>query len=340
MELAGVGFDAQAHAALVAELKKERAAIAARFDAACRAAGRADLAEAGIPETADDKAALLAELLPEEEWAAWPVTAKSGRKSTRRADLRRAASHEPIAALADLSIVDKAITAFGVGLVTQVSPVTGRVHASYNVGAAKSGRVTCSAPNLQQVPHRDARFRKLFVASPGHLLVGADYTAMEMRAAAHIAKDAALTDIIKRQLDPHRMTAAKMLGIAPDQVTDEQRKAAKPVNFGSLYGMGPKGLVASAWQNYGLVFTLAQAEGFLDAFARAYPDVERWRRKHADRCRDRGYVRIGRDADKNIGRLFRFAWNTKPEQREFWFPQAATCRSKAPAPTPRCWRWR
>ena len=123
-------------------------------------------------------------------------------------------------------------------------PITGRIHAHYRVAGTASGRASCSGPNLQQVP-KDARFRALFVPEPGNVFIIADYASMEMRAAAHISGDIAMREAFENGLDLHRVTAARMTGKALDDVTAEERKGAKAVNFGSIYGQGAAGLVGS-----------------------------------------------------------------------------------------------
>ena len=104
---------------------------------------------------------------------------------------------------------------------------------------------------------RSKRFRALFVPAPGNILAVADYSSMELRAAAYISGDPAMTAAFERGDDLHRITAAKMTGKDPADVTDEQRSAAKRVNVGAAYGMGAPGLVKSAWEGYGTVLTLA-----------------------------------------------------------------------------------
>ena len=103
----------------------------------------------------------------------------------------------------------------------------------------------------------------------------------------------------------HRVTAARMTGKALDDVTAEERKGAKAVNFGSIYGQGAAGLVGSAWANFDTVLGLAEARAWQDAFAASYPQLVRWRREHYERCEERGYIVIGKDAETDgIGRIW------------------------------------
>jgi DNA polymerase-1 len=148
--------------------------------------------------------------------------------STKKSELRRAAHYPPIAALTKIAVLDKQLSSFGITLAAQVSPVTGRIHADYRVAGAITGRASCSSPNLQQIP-RDNRFRALFVAAPGNLLVAADFSSMELRAAAEISGDAAMRNAFERGDDLHRLTAAMVTGKKPEEVTAEERSLRIPV---------------------------------------------------------------------------------------------------------------
>ena len=116
----------------------------------------------------------------------------------------------------------------------------GRLHTRFNQAVAATGRLSSANPNLQNIPIRTElgqRIRKAFIAGPGHLLVVADYSQIELRILAHIAEETALIEGFARGEDIHRATAATIFGIAPELVTGEQRRAAKTINFGILYGM-------------------------------------------------------------------------------------------------------
>ena len=305
MKMRGFKLDLGMHAELMKDLADERAAASEAYVQACADIGRSDLA-ATIPGTPRQKADLLEALLTSDELARWQRTPRSGALSTRRSDLRRAAHYPPIAELVKLSSIDKLTTAFGPTLTALVSPITGRLHADYRIAATASGRASCSRPNLQQAP-RDPRFRALFRPEPGNVLVVADYSSMELRAAAHISGDGAMADAFKRGLDLHRITAARMSGKKTEDVTPEERRAAKAVNFGSAYGLGARGLVQSAWTGYGIVIGEQEAARWLAAFETAYPQFARWRREHAERCEDQQRIVIGRDAAKGIGRMYPFS---------------------------------
>ena len=242
--------------------------------------------------------------LPEANLAAWPKTKTSGELSTAASELERAAFLPAMRPLLSIKRMEKLLSSFGESLKVQVHPLTGRVHASYNVAGTKSGRWSCHAPNLQQVPggRLAPGFRAIFQAPEGRVLIGADYSQMELRAAAEVSDDPALRKIYEDGLDLHLLTAAAMAGVDPSAVTKEQRGRAKPVNFGSIYGMGANGLAAAAWNGYRVEMTTQEAENALQAFFRNYPALKRWMRRHADECQARRRITIG------VGRTLENAW--------------------------------
>ncbi len=246
---------------------------------------------------------MLEVLLTSDELARWRRTEKSGALSTKRSELLRAAHYPPILALVKLSRIDKILTSFGQTLTALVSPATGRIHAHYRVASTASGRASCAGPNLQQIP-RDPRFRALFVPAPGFVFIVADYSSMELRAAAYRSRDAAMTAAFEQGLDLHKLTAARMTGKPLEEVTDEERKGAKAVNFGAIYGQGAAGLVQSAWAQWGLVLDLTEAKAWLKTFDDTYYGFAQWRRDHYRRCEERLRIVIGKDADRGIGRIY------------------------------------
>jgi DNA polymerase I-like protein with 3'-5' exonuclease and polymerase domains len=154
----------------------------------------------------------------------------------------------------------------------------GRVYPRWVQLGANSGRMACSAPNMQNLPRGD--YRKCVAAPPGRVLVKADYSQIELRIAAKVSGDRALMAAYERGEDLHTLTARQVLGIA--EVTKEHRQLAKALNFGLLYGMGAKGFRNYARSHYGLELTEEQAEGYRQAFFRAYPGLRRWHRSMGD----------------------------------------------------------
>ena len=162
---------------------------------------------------------------------------------------------------------------------------------------------------FQQMP-RDPAFRNCFIAAPGNVLVVADYSSMELRAAAEIADCAVLRKDFADGVDLHRRLAAQMFAVPEDQVTDEQRQAAKPINFGTIYGAGGKGLAASAWASYDVVMTAAQAQAARDRFLARCSPLARSMHSNADLCQRRGYIAIGK-----FGRVIKADWEAASADR-------------------------
>ena len=156
---------------------------------------------------------------------------------------------------------------------------------------------------FQQVP-RDPRFRALFVPEPGNVFIIADYASMELRAAAYISEDHAMTKAFEQGLDLHRLTASQMTGKDLADVTDEERKGAKCVNFGSVYGQGAGGLVQSAWDQFDVVLDFDEAKAWSQTFADTYYGFTRWRSVHFRACERRRYIVIGKQARDGIGRIY------------------------------------
>jgi DNA polymerase-1 len=163
----------------------------------------------------------------------------------------------------------------------------GRLHTRFNQAVAATGRLSSVNPNLQNIPVRTElgqRIRRAFVADPGAVLLAADYSQVELRILAHIAPEPALVEAFRRGEDIHRSTAATVLGVAPELVTAEQRRAAKTINFGIMYGMSAYGLAAA------LGIGRAEAEAFIQAYLGRYEGVRRYREETLERARREGKV--------------------------------------------------
>jgi DNA polymerase-1 len=171
-----------------------------------------------------------------------------------------------------------------------VHPVTGRVHAEYWQMAAASGRTASSNPNMQQVP-REREIRQCFGVAPGHALVVADYSQIELRIVAEESGDERMIEAFRRGADIHRQTAALVTGKNPEEVTKAERQMAKAVNFGICYGMGASGLVAYAHDAYGVAMSQAEAETFRKRYFEAYAGVAKWHHRQLWRAKKHGGVR-------------------------------------------------
>ncbi len=168
-----------------------------------------------------------------------------------------------------------------------VNPETGRLHTDYNQTGAETGRISSSSPNLQNIPIRTEegrRIRKAFVAQAGWLLLAADYSQIELRILAHVSQDPTMLAAFARGEDIHASTAAKVYGVPLDQVTSDQRRVAKAVNFGLMYGQGAYGLA----QQTGM--TPEQAARFIETYFQTYPTVKRYLDNTRRQAAEQGYV--------------------------------------------------
>jgi DNA polymerase I-like protein with 3'-5' exonuclease and polymerase domains len=198
-------------------------------------------------------------------------------------DALAAVGHPLAATLRDYRSAARLATAYGRDWLRHVE-VDGRVYAAWKqVGAGSSGRMSCSGPNLQQLP-RDPRYRRCFVAPPGRVLVKADYSQIELRIAAKIAGDRRMLDAYRAGEDLHVLTARSLLG--KSEVSKADRQLAKAVNFGLLYGQGARGLMRYALANYGVALTEAEAGRYREKFFATYPGLRRWHRSVGDEAID------------------------------------------------------
>ena len=169
----------------------------------------------------------------------------------------------------------------------QINPATGRIHTSYHQAVAATGRLSSQDPNLQNIPIRTLegrRIRQAFIAPPGHSLVAADYSQIELRIMAHLSGDASLLRAFAEDRDVHQATAAEVFGIAPDLVSADQRRSAKAINFGLMYGMSAFGLARQLGIGRG------DAQKYMDLYFERYPGVRRYMDETRRQARETGYV--------------------------------------------------
>jgi DNA polymerase-1 len=168
-----------------------------------------------------------------------------------------------------------------------INPATGRVHTSFGQATAVTGRLASTDPNLQNIPIRTAegrRIRSAFVAPAGHRILSADYSQIELRIMAHLSDDPRLLEAFAQGEDVHRATAGEVFGLTPIEVSSEQRRAAKAINFGLIYGMSAFGLA----KQIGVDRTAAAA--YMDRYFARYPGVARYMEETRAVARDKGYV--------------------------------------------------
>ncbi len=166
-------------------------------------------------------------------------------------------------------------------------PKTGRVHTHYAQAVAVTGRLSSNDPNLQNIPVKTAegrRVREAFVAAPGNLIASADYSQIELRIMAHLSEDEALLRAFRDGMDVHRATAAEVFSVAPGEVTSEQRRYAKVINFGLIYGMSSFGLA----RNLGIETKAAAA--YIDRYFQRYPGVKNYMDETRASAKEKGYV--------------------------------------------------
>lgn len=183
--------------------------------------------------------------------------------------------------------LSKLITTYTKKLPLQVNVNTGRIHTSYNQTGAATGRLSSSDPNLQNIPIRTPegrRIRQAFIAARGYKLISADYSQIELRIMAHLSKDPTLIKAFENNLDIHVATAAEVLGIPVDKVTHDERRNAKAINFGLIYGMSAFGLAKQ------LAIDRHDAQSYIDLYFARYPKVKEYMETTRQEAHQRGYV--------------------------------------------------
>ncbi|WP_460230779.1 DNA polymerase I [Aurantivibrio plasticivorans] len=168
-----------------------------------------------------------------------------------------------------------------------INEKTGRVHTSYHQAVTATGRLSSSDPNLQNIPIRTEegrRIRQAFIAPSGYKIVAADYSQIELRIMAHLSQDKGLLDAFAKGLDVHRATAAEVFGVALDEVTSDQRRSAKAINFGLIYGMSAFGLARQ------LHIGRKEAQEYIDLYFERYPGVQAYMERTRALAHDKGYV--------------------------------------------------
>jgi DNA polymerase-1 len=222
--------------------------------------------------------------------------------STRNWKLQPLAEKYPeIKKLLEYRTVQKALTSYGENILEEINPVTGRIHANFHQIGAPTGRMACTGPNIQQVPH-SIEYRRCFRAPEGRKLCIADYSQIELRILADFTGDQGFVDAFNSGADLHRVTASQVFNTPLDQVTKEQRDFAKRLNFGVVYGIGA--------QRFSMMtgLSLTDAEDILRRYFATYRQLDAWLRDAAQRA-----VRE-RTARTASGRLARFRFDSEDRQ--------------------------
>ncbi|MEM7406205.1 MAG: DNA polymerase I [Pseudomonadota bacterium] len=248
---------------------------------------QAAYAEAGHPFNLGSPKQIQAVLFDELEL---PVLAKTPKKqpSTAESVLQELAHDYALPKLIlDHRSVSKLKSTYTDALPACVDPDTGRVHTSYRQAVAATGRLSSSDPNLQNIPvrtHEGRRIRQAFVAPPEHVLLAADYSQIELRIMAHLSSDQGLLNAFEHGADIHSATAAEVFGLTPETVGADERRRAKAINFGLIYGMSAFGLGRQ------LGIDRAEAQGYVDLYFARYPGVKAYMDGIRERAHEQGYV--------------------------------------------------
>ena len=219
-----------------------------------------------------------------------PIIRKTpkGQPSTAEDVLQElAADYELPRLILDYRMLSKLKSTYTDRLPEQINPRTGRVHTSYHQAVTATGRLSSSDPNLQNIPIRTAegrRIRQAFVAPDGRRLLAADYSQIELRIMAHLSGDEGLLQAFADDQDIHRATAAEVFSVALDEVSDDQRRSAKAINFGLIYGMSAFGLARQ------LNIRRGEAQDYVDLYFDRYPGVRAYMDNTRQLAREQGYV--------------------------------------------------
>ncbi len=219
-----------------------------------------------------------------------PVRGKTpkGQPSTAENVLQELAADYPLPRLVlEHRALSKLKSTYTDRLPREINERTGRIHTSYHQAVAATGRLSSTEPNLQNIPIRTPegrRIRQAFIAPDGHVLVAADYSQIELRIMAHLSADQRLLDAFAQGQDIHRATAAEVFGVAAGDVTSEQRRSAKAINFGLIYGMSAFGLGRQ------LGIERSQAQAYVDLYFERYPGVKRYMDETRQLAHEQGYV--------------------------------------------------
>ena len=219
-----------------------------------------------------------------------PVTKKTpkGKPSTAEAVLQELAQdHELPKLLLQYRSLSKLKSTYTDKLPLEINPATGRIHTSYHQAVAATGRLSSSDPNLQNIPIRSAegrQIRQAFVVPKGQVMVAADYSQIELRIMAHLSKDEGLLNAFATGQDVHKATAAEVFGVTVEQVSSDQRRSAKAINFGLIYGMSAFGLAKQ------LGISRAQSQDYIGRYFTRYPGVQEYMDHTKAIAAEQGYV--------------------------------------------------
>lgn len=219
---------------------------------------------------------------------------KTGQYSTSEEVLEKLAMRHPIVnKIMEYRALRKLYTTYLTALPAAINPRTGKIHTNYNQTVTATGRLSSTAPNLQNIPVRDdegREIRRAFIADPGNLFLSADYSQIELRLVADFADDEIMLDAFRKGEDIHAITAAKIFHKTPEEVSANERRKAKTANFGILYGISAFGLANR------LAIPRAEAKELIDNYFATFPTIHKYMSDSVEHAREKGYVttRMGR----------------------------------------------
>ena len=226
--------------------------------------------------------------LPKEVLSIWPRTPKGKLQvdADAFADFDYLDVVKPFLALQKY---EKLTSSFGKNLQALVNPETQRLHPRFLLAGARTGRLSCSSPNLQQIP-RDLEFRRNFIPEEGHTFVCADYSQIELRIAAELSQDKAMLKAYRDGIDLHKLTASKISRKPLEEVTKAERQMAKSFNFGLIYGLGPKKFSHYAKKSYGIEVDTKTATEGVETFRETYPGYRTWQLEQPKFAEKYGFI--------------------------------------------------
>ncbi|SCA63061.1 hypothetical protein SCG7086_AI_00110 [Chlamydiales bacterium SCGC AG-110-P3] len=287
MELAGIPFDWDSHQRLVASWRLE---------------------EEALSHVLRDKLGIedLSNMKDVQQWFAeyfrqnkYEMTyGKTGAPKLGKVELARYKDDPIVETYLNFACLKTRLSTFGDTLKEKANPVTDRVHPMFLHGKASTGRFATSGPNTQNFPR--GAFRQLIKPSSGRVFVVADYSQIELRLVAIVAKEERMLEAYRNGLDLHRLTASSILDVLPEQVSKEQRTCAKAVNFGFIYGQREKGFMRVAKNDYGLDISYSDAQKYRENFFQAYPAIALWHEAIEKQLQDEGKVRTLNGWERNF----------------------------------------
>lgn len=213
---------------------------------------------------------------------------KTGQYSTSEDVLEKVAHKNPIVGkILEYRQIKKLITTYLMALPASINPATGRIHTNYNQSITATGRLSSSAPNLQNIPVRDSvgrEIRRAFIPSEGNIFLSADYSQIELRLVADFAKEEAMIEAFASDRDIHALTAAKIAHKSPEEVSADERRKAKTANFGILYGITAFGLASR------LGIPRSEAKELIDGYFESFPTIRKYMTDSVEKAREHGYV--------------------------------------------------